>query len=115
MSVLHALICGLVLDFVRRQGLVVAIRRAFRGAVFGKIWLVDSAVLGYLACAACFICLCLPLMIVMWPFPRQIGCGGKNHVFSLENNREVPFLMETLLSIFLLSVPPKIRFFGSCF
>ena len=46
LSVLHALICGLVLDFVRLQGLVVAIRRAFRGAVFGKIWLVDSAVLG---------------------------------------------------------------------
>jgi len=83
LSVLHALICGLVPDFVRRQGLLVAIRRAFRGAVFGKIWLVDSAVLGYLACAACFICLCPPLMIVMWPFPRQIECGGQKSMFSL--------------------------------
>lgn len=82
-SLLHALICGLVLDSVRRQGLLVAIRRAFRGVFFGKIWLVDSAVLGCLACAACFICLCLPLMIVMWPFPRQIECGGQKSMFSL--------------------------------
>lgn len=31
--------------------------------------------------------------------------------FSLENNREVPFVMETLLSMFLLFVPPEIRLF----
>jgi hypothetical protein len=66
--------------FARRQGLVLAMRRAFRGVVSGKIRWVDSAAL---ACAACFICLRLPLMIVMWPFPRQIECGGQKSAFSL--------------------------------
>jgi hypothetical protein len=56
--VLLALICGLVLDFVRTSR-IGGHWACVSWCGFGKIWLVDSAVLGYLACAGCFICLCL--------------------------------------------------------
>jgi hypothetical protein len=54
--VLCALICGLVLDFVRVSR-IGGHWACVSWCGFGKNWLVDSVVLGCLVCAGCFICL----------------------------------------------------------